>query len=98
LEPVVLAPVEFAAPVPVEQAVEPVAELRTETAVVAPVHEETVFAPAVFEHTFEPAIAQVSEPAVERQVVQFTEQTEAASAFAPVEGYAQDSDELTQPA
>jgi hypothetical protein len=98
LAPVVLAPVEFAAPVPVEPAVEPVAELRGETAVVAPVHEETVFAPAVFEHAFEPAIAQVPEPAVERQVVQFTEQAEAASAFAPVEGYAQDSEELTQPA
>jgi hypothetical protein len=96
--PIVLAPVEFAAALPVEPAVEPVAELGTQPAVVAPVHEETVFAPAVFEHAFEPAIAQVPEPAVERQVVQFTEQTEAASAFAPVEGYAQDSEELTQPA
>ena len=96
--PVVLAPVEFAAALPVEPAVEPVAELRTEPAVVVPVPEETVFAPAVFEHTFEPAIAQVPEPAVERQVVQFTEQTEAASAFVSVEGYAQDSEELTQPA
>ncbi len=96
--PVMLAPVEFAAALPVEPAVEPVAELRTEPAVVVPVPEETVFAPAVFEHTFEPAIAQVPEPAVERQVVQFTEQTEAASAFVSVEGYAQDSEALTQPA
>jgi len=98
LAPVVLAPVVLAAPLPVEPAVEPVAELRAETAVVAPVHEETVFAPAVFEHTFEPAIAQVPEPAVEHQVVQFTEQAEAASTFAPVEGYAQDSEDLTRPA
>jgi hypothetical protein len=95
--PVVLAPVEFAA-LPVEPAAEPPADFRTEPAVVAAVPEETVYAPAVFEHAFEPAIARVPEPAVEPQIVQFTEQTEAASAFAPVEGYAQDAEERIQPA
>jgi hypothetical protein len=94
--PVAFAPVEFAA-LPVERVAEPVADLRTEPAVVAALPEETVFAPAVFEHAFEPAIVQVPEPAVEHQFVQFTDQTEAA-AFAPVEGYAQDAEELTQPA
>jgi hypothetical protein len=95
--PVVFAPVEFTA-LPVERVAEPVADLRTEPAVVAALPEETVFAPAVFEHAFEPAIVQVPEPAVEHQFVQFTDQTEAASAFAPVDGYAQDAEEVTQPA
>jgi hypothetical protein len=94
----VLAPVEFAAALPVEPAAEPIDDLRAEPAVAAAVPKETVFAPAVFEHAFEPAIAQVPEPAAEQQFVQFTEQAEAAAAFAPVEEYPQDSEALTQPA
>jgi hypothetical protein len=88
----VQAPAVFAVTVPVEApVVEAPARFETESAILAAVPEQPVFAPAVFEHSVEPVISLVPEP--QSQVVPFAEPADTASAFAPVEGYGPDYDE-----
>jgi hypothetical protein len=91
-------PTEFAAAISVEPAAEPATRLAAEPAVAAAGPEQPVFAPAVFDHAVEPVIALVTEPAREHEVVQFIEQTEPASMFAPVDGYTLDYQEPAEPA
>jgi hypothetical protein len=98
--PVIAAPAAFAVVLPAEPAAAPFAEMMPpEPAAVAVVPVETVSVPAVFEpafeSAFEPAIAQAAEPAVEHHAVQFVD-AGAVSLFAPVEGYAPESEQLTQ--